>query len=281
MRKRMVFKKKLLFNLLIIAIPNVCLSMTSENAAIRKKAIIIGASSGMGREVAKLLSKDGYEVGLVARRTELLKSLQSELPTTSHIKQIDIASSHAREQLQELITHMKGLDLCVISISANCDNQNEGADHWASKERTINVDGKGFIALADLVLEYFKKQNHGHLVGISSTSGLRGSAATPVYSAMKSGISCYMEAQWNYMAQNNYNIHITSVVPGWVAIEYAPMGTDPAAYWEISVEQAGREIMAGIKAQEKMVYVPRKVWLVALLLKYLPDWVYNKYLNWL
>ena len=277
----MRLKRKHIFNLFIVAmISNFSLSMAPNDSA-RKRAIIIGASSGMGREVAKLLSKDGYEVGLVARRMELLKSLQSELSGASYIEQIDVASPQAREQLQELIAQMKGLDLCVISISANFDNQNEGLDNWASKERTINVDGKGFIALADLVLEYFKKQNHGHLVGVSSTSGLRGCAATPVYSAIKACISYYMEAQRNLMTQNNYNVQITDVVPGWVAIEYAPMGADPAAYWEIPVEQAGREIVAGIKAEKKIVYVPSKVWLVALLLKYLPDWAYNKYFYWL
>lgn len=69
--------------------------------------------------------------------------------------------------------------------------------------------------------------------------------------------------------------------PWWVGIEYPPMGTDPAAYWEIPVEQAGKEIIEGIKAQQKIVYVPRKVWLFALLLKYLPDWAYKKYFYWI
>lgn len=271
---------KFIILLFSIMISNVSRPITPASDPARKKAIIIGASSGMGREIAKLLSKDGYEVGLVARRMELLESLQADLANPSYIKQIDVADPLAREKLQELIYQMEGLDLCVISISANCDNQ-KGTDDWSKNELTIDVDGKGFIALADLVLEYFETQNHGHLVGISSTSGLRGSAATPVYSAIKACLSCYMEAQRNFMVQNNFNIQITDVVPGWVAIEYAPMGTDPAAYWEIPVEQAGKEIVAGIKAQQKMVYVPRKVLAVALLLKYLPDWAYNKFFYWL
>ncbi len=265
------------------------LPMTAE--AIRKKAIIIGASSGMGKEVAKLLSKDGYEVGLAARRAELLQALQSELPGPSHVKRIDVANSEARKQLAELIAQMGRLDLMVISVSAYLDNRNSkdpnagdfysAPESWAEKERTLDVTAKGFIAMADVALEYFRKQKYGHLVGISSTSGLRGAACGPEYSAAKACISTYMEAQRNYMAQNRINVHVTDIVPGWVAVEHSPLGADPNAYWEITVEQAGKEIVAGIKAQKKIVYVPAKVWVVALLLKYLPGWVYNKYLPWI
>lgn len=248
-----------------------------------KKAIIVGASSGMGREVAKRLSKEGYTVGLAARRIALLQSLQAELPEPSHIKQIDASNPEARTHLRELITEMEGLDLIVISISAYLDNKNTTFAHktWVEKERTLNVDAMGFIALADVAIEFFRNQNHGHLVGISSTSGLRGVAYSPEYSAAKACISTYMEAQRNYMVQNDIDVDITDIVPGYVAVEHSPMGEDPAAYWEISVEEAGDVIMDGIKNHEKTVYVPRRVWFIASLLKYLPDYIYNKYFYWI
>ncbi len=250
-----------------------------------KKAIVIGASSGMGREVAKLLSKDGYEVGLVARRLNLLESLQREIAGKSYIKQIDVTDDNAREQLSELINQIGGLDLIVISISAYLDNRKRNITRsqrsWAKKERTINVDAKGFIAMADVALNFFENQNHGHLVGVSSTSGLRGVAYNAEYSAAKACISYYMEAQRNYMIQNNINVKITDVCPGYVAVEHSPLGEDPAAYWEITTEEAGKVIFDGIKKQKKIVYVPNKVWFIACLLKYLPDCIYNKYFSWL
>jgi short-subunit dehydrogenase len=248
-----------------------------------KKAIIIGASSGMGREVAKLLSKDGYTVGLVARRVNLLESLQKEISGQSYIKQVDVTDPHAREQLSELISQMGGLDLIVISISAYLDNQNTmpAQKPWSKKERTLNVDAKGFIAMADVALDFFERQNHGHLVGVSSTSGLRGVAYNPEYSAAKACISYYMEAQRNYMIQNNIDVQITDICPGYVAVEHSPLGQDPAAYWEIPVQEAGKVIFEGIKNKSTMVYVPKKVQLIALLLKHLPDCIYNKYCSWL
>jgi short-subunit dehydrogenase len=255
------------------------------NAA--QKAIVIGASSGMGREVAKLLSRDGYDVGLVARRLPLLHTLQKELPGPSIAKQIDVIDTHARESLSQLIKDMQGLDLIVISISPDLDNRNETATYynpqqeWQQKARIIDVCAKGFIAMADVALEFFKKQNHGHLVGISSTSALRGSPFHPEYSAAKACISCYMEGIRNHMIQNKINVHITDVLPGYVAVEHLPLGADPEAYWEITVQEAGKNIIAGIKAKKKIAYVPSKVWLVACLLKLLPDYIYNKYFYWI
>lgn len=265
------------------------------NMFAQKKAIVIGASAGMGREVAKLLSKEGYEVGLVARRKELLVQLQQELQGPSHIQVIDVISANAREQLSELIQQMGGLDLMVIAISANFTNlpkyfkyhYHSGQIYrsfkqtWEEKERYLDVDGKGFIAMADVALHYFIQQNHGHLAGISSTSGLRGVAYNPEYSAAKACISYYMEAVRNYMVQNNINVDVTDIVPGYVAVEYCPLGSDSSAYWEITVEEAGNAIVDGIKKKNKIVYVPNKVWIIAWLLKNLPDYLYNKFLYWI
>lgn len=260
----------------------------------QKKAIVIGASAGMGRETAKLLSKEGYTVGLVARRKELLVQLQKELSGPSHIKVLDVTDVQAREHLGELIEEMGGLDLMVIAISANFTNLPKYKPHyhradivrsfeqtWEEKERYLNIDAKGFIAMADIALHYFAQQNHGHLAGISSTSGLRGVAYNPEYSAAKACISYYMEAMRNYMVQNNINVSITDIVPGYVAVEYCPIGTDPMAYWEISVEEAGKVILEGIKKKKKVIYVPGKVWFIAMLLKGLPDYMYNKFLYWI
>ncbi|MGB7511453.1 MAG: SDR family NAD(P)-dependent oxidoreductase, partial [Pelodictyon phaeoclathratiforme] len=80
------------------------------------KAIIIGASSGIGRELAKVLAKNGYSLGLVGRRIDLLLSLQQEVAPSSFTKQIDLSqTTQAMQLLKELIQQMNGVDLVVIS----------------------------------------------------------------------------------------------------------------------------------------------------------------------
>ena len=246
--------------------------------AYAKNAIVIGASSGMGREVAKRLSAEGYTVGLTARRLPLLESLQKELPGDSYIACIDVTNDEARDQLSALIEQMGGLDLIVISISAYLDNRSAS---WIKKQRTIDCCFRGFIAMADVACEFFITQNHGHLVGISSTSGLRGAASCPEYSGAKAGISYYMEGMRNRMVRDNINVQVTDVVPGFVAVEHSPLGEDPDAYWEITTQEAGAVIMEGIRQKKKVVYVPSKVWYLNLALRFMPDFLYHRYLNWM
>ena len=271
----MANRKKIFYVLCLLAC---CMHSYSIGVAAKsKKAIVIGASSGMGREVAKLLSQEGYTVGLAARRMALLESLQAELPNQSYIKQLDVMESNAREQLQLLIEQMGGCDLMVISISPSSEIQ---SNEWAERKKILEVVAVSFIAMADVALEYFKKQNSGHLVGISSTAGIRGESRNPEYSGAKACIMTYMEGVRNYVIQNNINVYITDIRPAYVAVEYSPLGSDPNAYWEITCEQAGQEIIAAIKARQKIALIPASYWGYALLLNYLPDWLYNRYFFW-
>ncbi len=83
-----------------------------------KKAIVIGASSGIGKELAIALSQEGYTVGLAARRLDLLDKLKSSLPNRVFVKQIDISdNTKAISLLEDLIREMAGVDLIVESKS--------------------------------------------------------------------------------------------------------------------------------------------------------------------
>jgi short-subunit dehydrogenase len=246
-----------------------------------KKAIIIGASSGMGREIARLLSKEGYIVGLAARRLPLLQSLQNELaPRQTYVQELDVTDPQARKTFKNLLARMGNVDLVIISISSYLDNQNAEKTPWQKIESILNVTGKGFISMADVAFKHFKQQKGGHLVGISSTSGLYGCASSPEYSATKAAISTYLQGKRNQMARDGYNITVTDIIPGFVAVEHSPMGQDPAAYWEISTEEAGKTILEGIQQKKDTVYVPKKVCILNLI-KLLPKWVYLRYFNWM
>lgn len=81
------------------------------NTAMKKivgKAIIVGASSGIGREVARILIADGWILGLAARRVEKLQELQEQAPERIYIRKLDVNSSEAEEQILELISSMGG-----------------------------------------------------------------------------------------------------------------------------------------------------------------------------
>ena len=244
-----------------------------------QKAIVIGASSGMGRELAKLLAADGYTVGLAARRIELLQKLQKELPTPSYIKQIDAAKpEEAVEKLKELITQMGGLDILIISITGGADADWKNRD-WKADKPILDVDILGFFALARTALNLFEKQGHGHLVGFSSISGLRGEASCPAYSAAKAFCSRFLEAERNRCIQKNIPIIITDIMPGWVNSHEINIEDykkkQPTAYWIDSLTEATREFFEAIKNKAPLAYSSKRWQAVVDVLKTMPDELYN------
>ncbi len=248
------------------------------DTVVAHRAIVIGASSGMGRQVAKLLATEGgYEVGLVGRRVHLLESLQQEIPSKTYIKQIDIAQhERAPQLLRELIDEMGGLDLLFIAASSLFEIMS-GADASSQERdaRIIAVDVRGFWAVADVAVEIFEQQKSGHLVGISSLSGVRGEASCPVYSAAKAFISRYLEGVRNHMVQNKIPVYVTDIVPGFVDTERIFFSQLSGTYWVTPLEKAGRQIFEAIQKKQKVAYIsPRQIF-IKWALDLVPDCIYN------
>lgn len=247
-----------------------------HNQPNNPKAIIIGASVGMGKEVAKRLAADGYTVGMTARRIELLEELQEEIPAKTYSRYMDVSlPNQATIILNDLIEEMGGLDLIVLAATGfwECD-----FDHndWQRSLPVLMVDIVGFFALARTALHCFEQQGYGHLVGFSSIDGIRGVASCPAYSASKAFCSRYLEAERNKYMQKDLPIYITELCPGWInskgGIDYTQL---PQAYWVESLEDACDDIMQAINNKEHIAYITRRWEKVAHLLMTMPTDLYN------
>ncbi len=257
--------------------------------AQRPKAIVIGASSGIGRATAKQLAQKGYDIGIAARRTELLESLGQEIsdeyyadlksseessssqktPPKVFIKSLDVTQApDVHTKLDELIKEVGGLDVIVISVTAYSPNGTADKD-------TINIDLLGFYNVAHHIVKFFKQQRHGHLIGISSVDSVRGNSQDPVFSAAKAFVSTYLDGIRNYMSQNDIPIHITDVLPGWVDLEKVKFSDFPDTFWVIAAEQAAHDICQAIEDKTSRLFVPKRWRLLTLLWQILPDSIYN------
>lgn len=259
------------------SIPIELAPLTKSINTAQKRAIVVGASRGMGREIAKLLAADGYIVGLAARNLNLLKKVQQDIPTTTYVKQINAAKhDEAVQNLEAMIQEMGGLDLLVISITGF--HEVDLTDRsWKTDKVIYDVDLIGFYALARTGLNFFEKQKTGHLVGFSSVDGLRGVAGAPSYSAAKAFCSRYMEAERNRFIQKNIPITITDIIPGWVNSNNDPdyQKNHPKAYWIDSLQDASKDIFEAIKNKEPVAYITKRWKQVADILKTMPDDLYN------
>ncbi len=118
-----------------------------------KKVVIVGATSGIGKELAKIYSLNEYEVGIVGRRTELLNSLASELQTKNYQLTLDVRETEkALNSIERLIHDMQDVDLIIIS--AGTGYLNDSLD-WTKEKRTIDTNVLGFTAVANTAFRYF------------------------------------------------------------------------------------------------------------------------------
>ncbi|MDR1701481.1 MAG: SDR family NAD(P)-dependent oxidoreductase [Sporomusaceae bacterium] len=236
-----------------------------------KKAIILGASSGIGRQLAKIMAKDGSMLGLTARRIELLQSLKTEMPAETHLKYMDIANTdESINALNELIKEMGGVDLIIISAGVGHLNTDL---KWSLEQETINTNVSGVTAMINASMQYFLKNGTGHLAVISSVAALRGSAQCPAYNASKAYISNYLEGIRCKVKKEDLPITITDIKPGLVNTAMAKGG---GLFWVMPLDKAAWQIYQAIKKRKNEVYITKRWGLIAFILKFIPQYLYYR-----
>ena len=235
-----------------------------------KKAIIIGASSGMGRELAKILVCHDYIVGITGRRTELLRELQTELLDKCIMCTMDVAdTSTAIATFNSLIVEMGEVDLVVISAGTGHGTPNL---QWPNEKDTIDTNVLGFTAIADTAFNYFVKQGYGHLVGISSIAAIRGGRYAPAYNASKAFVCNYLEGLRHMAMKIKLPIYVTDIQPGFIDTR---MAQGDRIFWRASAEKAARQIYHAIERKKPHAYVTRRWRLIAWVMNVMPNWCYR------
>lgn len=172
------------------------------------KAIIMGASSGMGYEVARILIAKGWTVGVAARRIDWLQDLNAACT-----KLIDVTSDEADTRLREMIEDMGGIDLYFHV--AGIGYQNRTLEKKTEMD-TVTTNGIGFARMIGEAYRYFASVGKGHIACISSIAGTKGLGPAPSYSATKAFQNTYMQALEQLAHINHLNIRFTDIRPGFV-----------------------------------------------------------------
>ncbi len=236
-----------------------------------KKAIIVGATSGIGKELAQLLVSHNYKVGITGRRTELLEELKSQNPNAFFTRTFDVTDTAIiEENLNALVAELGGLDLLIISSGTGAINLKLD---FEIENRTIDTNVSGFTCAADWGFNYFQNQKSGHLVAISSIAGLRGSGVAPSYYATKAFQINYLEGLRQKAKKTKQPIYVTDIRPGFVD---TAMALGDGQFWVSTVEKATQQIFNAIKRKKKIVYVTKRWRIIAVVLKRLPRWIYDR-----
>jgi len=236
-----------------------------------KNALIIGATSGIGKELAKLLVKDGYKVIITGRRLNLLQETQESNPEKYVIKQHDVTNLESNNQLfEELKKEFKTIDLIVYSSGVGAANYKL---EWEKENPTLQTNIIAASKIYGLAYNYFRKQGYGHLVGISSIASIRGNKYAPAYFASKAFQANYLESLWMKGKRSKAKIIVTDIQPGFVDTAMALGKT----FWMSSLEKATKQIYSAIKKKKKKAYVTNRWRFVAIVLRNLPSYILYKF----
>ena len=178
-----------------------------------KKIVIVGATSGIGMESAKLFLQNGNIVGLAGRREENLLSLQKEYPKTAFIKKIDVVAPEAPQLLSELIDDMGGMDI-YLHVSG-IGFQNKELQPQIEID-TVKTNCLGMTQMVVKAYDYFSKNGGGQIAVVSSIAGTKGLGVAPSYSATKRFNNIYLQCLAQLSRMRGDKISFTDIRPGFV-----------------------------------------------------------------
>lgn len=236
----------------------------------QKKIIIVGATSGIGRKMAELYVENGNKVGITGRRKELLEEIKALNPNNIETESFDVTESENIERINSLVGKLGGLDILVYSSGVG--EPGKELD-WQIDKMTVETNVNGFIEICNWGFNFFANQDHGSMVVLSSIAANRGNSWAPAYSASKSFQSNYFEALSIKAKRMKKNVFMTCVEPGFVETK---MAKGNKQFWVVPVDKAARQIINAIGKKKRKVYVSKRWWLIAKLMRWAPFWLYKR-----
>ena len=239
----------------------------------RQNILITGASSGLGYTMAKLYAQQGKNLALCARRTENLEKLKSEIASINpqlkvFIRALDV-NQHERvfEVFKAFEADLGSIERVIVNAGMG-KGGSIGTGYFHANKQTAITNFVSALAQCEAALEIFRKQEHGHLVMISSVSAVRGfRRALTIYAATKAAVSNMMEGIRVDLL--NTSIKATTIHPGFIRseineeVENVPFMVD--------TEVGCRAILQAIDKEGANYFVPAWPWaIVARLMKFVP-----------
>jgi short-subunit dehydrogenase len=241
-----------------------------------RTAVVTGASSGIGAELARQLAAAGIKVGLTARRAEALETLADEIRSkggTAAVAPADAADPVAtRQGIARLAEELGPIDLLIVNAGFGLLTPGR-AFSAETVERMVRVNLVGAAYAIEAVLPEMLRSGQGHLVGISSLAAYRGMPRGAGYCATKAGLTAMLECLRLDVAHRG--IAVTAVHPGYVRTPMV-LGTRRRPPFLMEVAPATRLILKGIAARRRYVAFPRTLAALMSIARILPGPIFDR-----
>lgn len=239
-----------------------------------RRAIVVGASSGIGEQIARQLAADGARVALVGRREDRLEAICADIAVhtgadVAFAYRYDVRSRDDLSALfQDITGRLGGLDLIVYATGV-MPRVGPREYRTESDRDAIETNFTGAVAWLNEAAARFARAEEGTIIGVSSVAGDRGRRGNPVYGATKAALATYLESLRNRLAM--LGVTVTTVKPGYVQTAQIEGLALPGFFPVITPEVAARQILVSAAAGKGIVYVPAWWRYVMVIIRALPS----------
>jgi short-subunit dehydrogenase len=236
-------------------------------------AVITGASSGIGWELAKALAARRWRVGLLARRADRLEALGKEITAAGGVAAWAPADVADRAQTLAAVADLRGrlgpVDLLIANAGLGAPTQLEPMN-VPQVEGMLRVNILGVVYSVEAVLPEMLQRGRGHLAAVSSLSAYKGLPGESAYCASKAAVNAYLEGL--RIQLRGRNVHVTTICPGFIrtpmteVFEFKPP-------WLMEADEAARRIVRALARRRKVYNFPWQTTLLVKATRWLPDWL--------
>lgn len=243
-----------------------------------KRAIIIGASSGIGEQIARDLAEQGWTLGIAARRVEALETIQNDYGADRvFIEQIDVNEPMATEALDRLVAKVAAPDL--FFYASGLGGQNPQLEE-SLELRIVKTNCEGMVRVVDHFLNYVKQESRytvkykAHIAVITSVAGTAGIGTAPAYSASKKMQSTYISALAQLCRMKKTPVVFSDIRPGFV--DTAILNPNKHYPMCMSRQKASKCILKGLKRRRRVIIFDWRFVCLVAFWNLIPRWLWER-----
>ncbi|MFA5371924.1 MAG: SDR family oxidoreductase [Sideroxydans sp.] len=238
------------------------------------RVVVTGASSGLGLALARHYLERGATVATIARRGELLQSLQVEFPDKVFCYALDVRDAAAmRAAAADFMARAGVPDIVIANAGVSIGTLTHYTEDNDVFQHVMDINVLGAVKTFQPFVEVMRAAGHGRLVGIASVAGFRGLSGAGAYSASKAALISYLESL--RVEMHGSGVRVVTVCPGYIRTPMTDVNHYPMPFM-LEVDAAAQRIARVIDRGISFAVVPWQMALVGRVLKLLPNWLYDR-----
>ena len=238
------------------------------------RVVITGASSGIGAALARRYAATGATLGLISRRREALERVAASLPAPCETYPLDVRDTAAVAAAARAFIARHGCpDVVIANAGVSVGTLASQAEDIAVFQELLDINVMGAVKTLQPFIACMRARGGGALVGIASVAAYRGLPGAAAYSASKTALVSALESL--RVELHGSGVKVITICPGYIATPMTESNPYPMPFL-MSADDAARRISSLIARGREFAVIPWQMAIVARVLRWLPNWLYDR-----